>query len=172
MKIFNKKDGGIVQLIDKEKMQEWSVELPLIFIEYIRNNLMNNYEDSNVKKDIEAYLNEILEEVAIPRLIDVLDGDNNEEIILALKRIEELSKKKIELVDPIKPYIPNLKNKDNKEIIKLCDSILENFDKVEKRKKLAEKRNMMRQKEKDFLEGKISGEEYAKARKDYLILKD
>jgi len=172
LKIFNKKDGGIIQLIDKEKMQEWPVELPLIFIEYIRNNLFNNYEDSTVKKDIETYLNEILEEVAIPRLINVLDGDNIEEIIMALKRIEELSKKRIELIDPIRKYIPGLKNRNNKEIIKLCDIIIDNFDKVEKRKKLTEKRNIMRQKEKDFLEGKISGEEYAKARKDYLILKD
>ena len=38
MKIFYKKDGGIVQLIGKEKMKEWPVELPLIFIEYVRNN--------------------------------------------------------------------------------------------------------------------------------------
>jgi len=30
----------------------------------------------------------------------------------------------------------------------------------------------MQQKEKDFLEGKITGEEYAKVRKDYLILKE
>jgi hypothetical protein len=172
MKIFNKKDGGIVQLIDKEKMQEWSAELPLIFIEYVRNNLMNNYEDINVKKEIEDYLNEILKDVAIPRLINVLDGDNNEEIVMALKRIDDLSKKKIELVNPIKKYIPNLKNKKNEEIIKLCNSILENFDKAERKKKLSEKRNLMRQKEKEFLEGKISGEEYAISRKDYLILKD
>ncbi|MFW9950792.1 MAG: hypothetical protein ACFFKA_11795 [Candidatus Thorarchaeota archaeon] len=172
MRIFHKRNGGIIQLIDKEKIQEWPVELPLIFIEYIRNNLLNNYEDSNIKKDIETYLNEILEEVAIPRLIDVLDGNNIEDIIMALKRIEDLSKKKIELVDPIKQYLPDLKKRNNEEISKLCNSIIENFEKVEKRKKLTEKRNIMRQKEKDFLEGKITGEDYAKARKDYLILKD
>lgn len=172
MKVFHKKDGGIVQLIDKERMQEWPVELPLIFIEYVRNNLLNNYNDSNVKKDIESYLNEILEEVAIPRLINVLDGKNNNEILMALQRIEEISKKKIELIEPIKKYLPDLKKRNIKEISKLCDAIITNFEKAENRKKLTEKRNIMRQKEKEFLDGKISGEEYAKARKDYLILKD
>jgi hypothetical protein len=38
MRIFHKKDGGIVQLIDKDEIKEWPVELPLIFIEYIRKN--------------------------------------------------------------------------------------------------------------------------------------
>ncbi len=78
MKIFYKKDGGIVQLIDKEKIKEWPIELPLIFIEYIRNNQLKTYEDSKLKKDIEQYLDEVLEDVAIPGLIKVLDGVNFE----------------------------------------------------------------------------------------------
>ena len=172
MKIFHKKDGGIVQLIDKEKMKEWSVELPLIFIEYVRNNQLNTYNDTKLKKEIEQYLDEVLKDVAIPGLIKVLDGDNFEEINKALVRIEELAKKKIEMVKPIKPYIENLQDKENKEIKRLSNSILNSFNKAERKKKLAEKRKVMQEKEKDFLAGKISGEEYANARKEYLILKD
>lgn len=172
MKIFHKQDGGIVQLIGKEKMKEWPIELPLIFIEYVRNNQLNTYDDSKLKKDIEQYLNEVVRDVAIPGLINVLDGDNFEETNKALIRIEELAKKNIEMVKPIKPYIENLLKKENKEVNKLSKSILEIFNKAERKKKLAEKRKVMQEKEKEFLAGNIGGEEYAKARKDYLLLKE
>ncbi|TKJ21998.1 MAG: hypothetical protein CEE42_13430 [Promethearchaeota archaeon Loki_b31] len=172
MKIFYKKDGGIVQLIDKEKIKEWPIELPLIFIEYIRNNQLKTYEGSKLKKEIEQYLEEVLKDVAIPGLIKVLDGDNFEETNKALVRIDELAKKKIDLVKPIKPYVEKLVKKDNKEIRKLSNSILESFAKAERRKRLAEKRKIMQEREKEFLAGNISGEEYANARKEYLILKE
>ncbi|MHA2287198.1 MAG: hypothetical protein ACXABG_00300 [Promethearchaeota archaeon] len=172
MKVFRKKDGGIVQLISKEKMKEWPIELPLIFIEYVRNNQLNTYSDSKLKKEIEIYLDEVIKDVAIPGLIDVLDGDNFEETNKALVRIEELAKKNIEMVKPIKPYVENLVKKENKEVKKLSKSILDNFNKAERRKKLAEKRKVMQEKEKEFLAGSISGEEYANARKEYLLLKE
>ena len=97
MKIFHKKDGGIVQLIDKEKMLDWPIELPLIFIEFVRSKQMETYTDEKLKKEISAYLDEILKDVAIPRLISVLNGNDEGEIILALTRIEELSRKNIEM---------------------------------------------------------------------------
>ena len=172
MKIFHKKDGGIFQLICKEKMKEWPVELPLIFIEYVRNNQLNTYKDTKLKKEIEQYLDEVLKDVAIPGFIKVLDGDDFEEINKVLVRIEELAKKKIEMVKPIKHYVENLLKKENKEVNKLSQSILVSFNKAERRKKLAEKRKVMQEKEKEFLADKISGEEYAKARKEYLILKE
>ena len=172
MRIFNKKDGGIVQLIDKEKMQEWPVELPLIFIEYIREKQIEKYEDANVKKEITNYLDEILKDVAIPRLISVLEGDNNEETISALQRIEDLSKKNIEMTRPIKPYLNNLLKHTNKTIVKLAQNISNNFTKADKKKELAKKRKIMQEKEKEFLAGKISGEEYARTRKEYLTLKE
>ncbi|MFX0076086.1 MAG: hypothetical protein ACFE96_11625 [Candidatus Hermodarchaeota archaeon] len=172
IRIFYKKDGGIVQLVNKEKMKEWPIELPLLFIEYVRNNQLNTYDDNKLKKEIEEYLDEVLKDVAIPRLISVLDGNDTEEISKALARIEELAKKKTEMVKPIKPYVEDLLKKENKTFNNLCKSILESFDKAEKKRKLAEKRKIMQKKEKEFLAGTISGEEYAKARKEYLILKD
>jgi len=172
MKLFQKKDGGIVQLIGKEKMQEWPVELPLVFIEYIRDKQLGTYGDTKVEKEISAYLDEILKDVAIPRLISVLGGDDQEEIILALERIEELSKKNTEMARPIKSYLENLLKNQNQNIVKLAQSITDNFQKADRKKELAKKRSIMREKEKQFLAGKISGEEYAKARREYLTLKD
>jgi hypothetical protein len=172
MRVFNKKDGGIVQLVDKADMEEWPIELPLIFIEYIRNNKLETYEDPKVKKEIEAYLDEILSDVAIPRMINVLDGENKDEIVPVLERIDDLAKKKIDLVKPMKSYVEKLENNKNKEVNKLSSSILNAFAKEEKKKALAKKRKIMRDMEQDFLQGKISDQEYAKARKEYLLLKD
>jgi len=172
MKIFYKKDGGIVQLIDKEKMKEWSIELPLIFIEYIRNNQLTSYNDPKLKKEIEKYLDEVLTDVAIPGLIGVLDGDNIEEVNNALVRIEEIAKKNLDMVKPIKPYVEKLVKKNNKGVQNISNSILDKFNKAERKKKLAEKRKIMQEKEKMFLSGNLSGEEYAKARKEYLVLKE
>ena len=172
IRLFFKKSGGAVQLIDIEKMQEWPVELPLIFIEYIRNTKLKTYEDTKVQKEVEKYLDEILESVAIPRLISVLEGENSEEIILALTRIEEISKKNIEMIRPIQPYLKKLQTIKDKKIIKLVRDIDTNFQKADRRKELAKKRKIMREKEKLFLDGKINGEDYAKARKEYLTLKE
>lgn len=172
MKLFQKKDGGAVQLIGIEKMLEWPVELPLIFIEYIRNNKLKTYEDTKVQKEVEEYLDDIMKNVAIPRLISVLEGDKSEEIILALTRIEEISKKKVEMIKPIQPYLEKLSIIKNKQIVKLVQDITSNFQKAERRRELAQKRKIMREKEKLFLDGKIGGDDYAKARKEYLTLKE
>ena len=171
MRVFQKKDGSLVQIIDKEKMEDWPIELPLIFIEYIRNNQLKSYDDNKLRKEVESYLDEILNDIAIPRLINVLDGDNQDKILEALTRLEELSKKNIEQMEPIKPYLKKLERIKNKDIEKLLSDISDRFVKEENRKQLAEKRKLMQQKEKEFLEGKISGAEYAKIRKEYLLLR-
>jgi len=172
VRIFHKKDGSIVQLIDKDKMIEWPVELPLIFIEYIRNNKLESYNDKKVEKEISEYLDEILEEVAIPRLIEVLEGEDNEEIIDALKRIEKIANENLDMTRPIKPYLEDLMNNKNNEIKDLADNILGLFRKEERRKELNKKRKVMKEKEDLFLESKISAEDYAEARKEYLTFRD
>ena len=172
IRLFFRKDGSAVQLIGIKKMLEWPVELPLIFIEYIRNNKLKTYEDTKVQREVEKYLDEIMEDVAIPRLIGVLEGDNHEEIILALTRIEDISKKNIDMIKPIQPYLQRVLNTKNENIVKLVKLISDNFQKAERRKELANKRKIMREKEKQFIDGKISGEDYARARKEYLTLKE
>ena len=153
-------------------MQEWPIELPLIFVEYVREKQLNTYEDAQVKKDVLKYLDEILKDVAIPRLISVLEGDSTEDIVSALQRIEELSKKNLEMTRPISPYLKNLLKNSNKEIAKLAQNISNNFSQADKRKNLAQKRKTMREKEKQFLTGKLGAAEYAKARREYLTLKE
>lgn len=164
------KDGGVIQLADKEKMLEWPIELPLLFIEYIRNKQLESY--GSAKKEVENYLDEILKEVAIPRLISVLRGVDDDEIILALTRIEEISRKNAKMAKPISTYLNDLLTRNNKQIVKLAQIISDNFAKAERKKELAKKRKIMRDKERLFLEGKINGEEYAEARKEYLTLKE
>lgn len=172
IKLFQKKDGGVIQLIDKEKMNDWPVELPLIFIEFIREKKLDTYDDKTVKKEVEEYLDEIMKDIAIPRLINVIEGENTEEIILALTRINDIAKKNIEMVKPIQKYLTNLQKSKNEKVIELSTNISEMFIKAERRKDLSKKRKIMQQKEKEFLTGKISGEEYAKFRKEYLLLKE
>ncbi len=170
IRIFKKNDGGIVQLSDKEHMKEWPIELPLLFIEYIRTKQLDSY--GSAKKEVEKYLDEIMGDVAIPRFVSVLEGDDNEKIILALTSIEEISRKDVDMAKPIKKYLTDLLKKNNKQIVKLAQAISKNFANAERKKDLAQKRKIMHEKEKSFLEGKISGEEYAKARKEYLTLKE
>lgn len=172
LRIFHKKDGGIVQLVDKEQMEEWPIELPLIFIEYIRDKKIDSYGDAKVEKEISAYLDEITKDIAIPRFIGVIQGDDNDEIVLALTRIEEISRKNLDMVRPIKKYLDDLITSKIKKIKDLASKIEKNFASAERKKKLAQKRKIMRDKEKLFLEGKINGEEYALARKEYLTLKE
>jgi len=172
MRVFHKKDGGIIQLIGKERIKEWSIELPLIFVEYIRNNKLDTYDDPKVKKEVENYLDEILEDIAVPRLIEVLEGEDNEEIISALKRILEIAENNLEMTRPIRPYLEDLTDKKNKEIITLTEQILDLFRKADRRKELNKKRKVMKEKEELFLEGKISAEEYAQSRKEYIEFRD
>ncbi|MFO8018607.1 MAG: hypothetical protein R6U96_08230 [Promethearchaeia archaeon] len=170
MKTFHKNDGGIVQLIGKEKMKSWPIELPMIFIEYIRSNKLDSYED--VKKEVEAYLDEILEDVAIPRLIEVLEGEDNEEIFGALERIKNIADEDLDMTRPIKPYLEDLKENKNKKIQDLSKDILNLFEREERRKELNKRRKEMKKKEQQFMDGKITGEEYAQARKDYIEFRD
>jgi len=169
LKLFKRKDGVIIQLIDKDKMQNWPIELPLIFIEYIRSNQLDTY--GSAKKEVEKYLDEVMKDVAVPRLISVLEGNEDEVIISALERIEELAKKNIEMTTPIKPYLINLVDSKNKEIGNLAKNVSKIFERAAKNKEIAKNRKIMREKEKDFLAGKIKAEEYAKLRKEYLTLK-
>ncbi|MEJ2293365.1 MAG: hypothetical protein P8Y23_01185, partial [Candidatus Lokiarchaeota archaeon] len=73
--------------------------------------------------------------------------------------------------EPIKPYLTRLSLLKNEEIKALLEKISDRFAKEESRKEVAAKRKLMQQKEKEFLEGKISGDEYAKIRKEYLLLR-
>lgn len=170
MRTFRRKDGGVIQLIDKKKMNDWPVELPLIYIEYIRSERMETYGDA--QKEVSNYLDDVLKDVAVPRLIEVLEGDNVEEILDALERIDKIANQNLDMARPIKPYLEDLVESKNEEIRDRAEDILELFRKEKRRKELNKRRRKMKEKEDLFMEGKISADEYAEARRNYIEFRD
>ncbi|MFX0080195.1 MAG: hypothetical protein ACFE94_00425 [Candidatus Hodarchaeota archaeon] len=126
IKIFHKKDGGIVQLIDKEKILDWPIELPLKFVEDMRSKL-KSYRDPNVEKEISNYLDDILNNIAIPRIKETFEDSTNDSIISLLSSFEELSETNIGAIKPIEPIIENLTKNINKTIAASAKRILNNL---------------------------------------------
>ena len=70
MKIFKYKER-IFQLADKTMIEGWNAEMPLLFIGYIREKRLSTYPKS-VQKEVNAYLDDILENSAIPMLLTAI----------------------------------------------------------------------------------------------------
>jgi len=129
MKLFYKNDGGVIQLIELEKIKEWSIEMPFIFVEYIRNNKLRSYRDVKVEADISKYLNEILSKSAIPRVKQIFEGSNQAEILSTLSIFEELSETNSRAVIPIQNLLETLTNQTDKKIVSQARKILVNIKK-------------------------------------------
>ena len=86
IRIFQKKDGGVVQLIDKEKILDWPIELPLKFVEDVRSRL-KSYRDAKVEGEISKYLDNILTNLAIPKIKEAFEGATQDTIISILSSI-------------------------------------------------------------------------------------
>ena len=126
IKIFHKNDGGIVQLIEKEKIEEWSTELPFIFVEYIRTKL-RSYRDAKVQDDISQYLDDILKTIGEPGLKKVIEGNEKEDIISLLTKFEGLSENNVEAARHITPFLPGLTKNSDKTITNLARNISNNL---------------------------------------------
>jgi hypothetical protein len=126
IKIFHKKDGGIVQLIDKEKIMDWPIELPLKFVEDVRSKL-KSYRDPNVEEEISNYLDDILTTLAIPRIKETLENSTKDSIISLLSSFEELSETNIGAIKPIRSIIENLTKNTDKTIVASAKRILNNL---------------------------------------------
>lgn len=127
MKLFYKDDGGVIQLIELEKIQEWSIEMPFIFVEYIRSNKLRSYRDAKAEADISKYLNEILNKTAIPKIKQILEGSNQGEILSTLSIFEELSETNSRAVMPIQNLLENLTKQTDKKISSQARKILVNI---------------------------------------------
>jgi hypothetical protein len=127
MKLFFKDDGGVIQLIELEKIQEWPIEMPFIFVEYIKSNKLRSYRDAKVEAEISQYLNEILNKTAIPKMKQIFDGDNQEEILSTLSIFEVLSETNMRAVMPIQNLLENLTKQNNKTIASQARKILANI---------------------------------------------
>lgn len=127
MKLFHKDDGGVIQLIELEKIQDWTVEMPFIFVEYIKSNKLRTYRDAKVEAEISQYLDEILNKTAIPKIKQIFEGSNYEEILSTLSVFEELSETNNRAVNPIQNLLENLTKQTNKSIASQARKILSNI---------------------------------------------
>src|SRR6056297_1637237 len=177
MRVFRTKKGRVYQLADKKMMEKWNPEMPLIFIGYIEEKRLDDYP-SEIKKDVEAYLNEILEEVAIPKLVYSLKSDDLETRKRAAENLLEISSNNPDQLKIALPHIKEATEDKSKEVAKKMEKILHNFDKAQKRKKTAKKRSKLRKLRKQmdeidmkFAAGELTDEEYLEKQKEYLKLK-
>ncbi len=127
IKLFYKEDGGIVQLIEMEKIQEWPIEMPFIFVEYIKSNKLRSYRDTKVEAEISKYLDDILNKTAFPRVKQIFLGSNHEEIRSTLSIFEELSESNSRAVIPIQTLLETLTKHTNKTIVSQARKILSNI---------------------------------------------
>ncbi len=181
MKVFRLDDGRILQLADKKKMEEWDAEMPLLFIGDTRDKQLPLYKKAYPKKvvqEIEAYLDDILETVAIPKLIGALTSDNLETRLNVAENIARLSESNPDQLKIALPHVEKAITDPNKQIQKLMKRTLKNYEKSQKRKETAKKRKILTKLRKQmdavdikFAEGKMSDADYIKEQKKYLILK-
>jgi hypothetical protein len=127
IKIFHKKDGGIIQLVEIEKIKDWPIEMPFIFVEFIRSNKLRTYRDPEVEKKISQYLDKILNDIAIPNIQKILDDANTEEILSTFSVFEELSEMNNRAVLPIQQLLEKLTKNINKNIASQAQKILSNI---------------------------------------------
>ena len=172
MRIFKKPDGGYVQILGKERIKKWNAEMPLLFIGYIRDNILPKYDDPRVRKAIEEYANELMEEIAIPKLIEVLRGNDQGLRMKTARNLEEISKKNPDMVKVATDYVKQLVNDVNKDVARAAENVLKNIERSEKRKQYAAKRKTMQDLDRKLARGEVSDAEYLKLRKEYLKLEE
>ncbi|MHA1341131.1 MAG: hypothetical protein ACTSRZ_14150 [Promethearchaeota archaeon] len=177
MKIFETENGKIFQLADEEMINRWEVEMPLLFVGYIKDKKLDSYPKS-IRKDVENYLNEILEKIAIPKIIEVIKGENIEKKFKVAENLIELSKSNPEQLKYAIKFVEEASKDKNKKFAKLMNEVIKNYKRYQLQKKNAEKRKKLNQlrKKMDKLDvllaqGKISDEEYLIEQKKFLKLK-
>ncbi|MFX0003302.1 MAG: hypothetical protein ACFE9J_07440 [Candidatus Hermodarchaeota archaeon] len=110
-----------------KKIDEWPIELPFIFVEYIKTNKIRSYRDAKVESEISDYLDEILNKIAIPKLKQIFKSSNQEEILSLLKIFEELSETNSRALGPIQDLLEDLIKQGNKAIVPQVQKILANI---------------------------------------------
>ncbi|MHA1732267.1 MAG: hypothetical protein ACTSU5_10000 [Promethearchaeota archaeon] len=170
MKLFKKKDGGILQIIEKEKIAKWDPETPVLFISYFRDNILPLYEDTKLRTEVSKYLDSVMEEVAVPKLVETLKGKDAAKRLETAQRLEELSRKNSDLVKPTLAYLKDLQHDPDKKIATVVKKIVTNYERAQKRKAYNEKRRKMRELDRKLAAGKITDAQYLKQRKEFLKL--
>lgn len=172
-KVFKLSDTRIIQIASKEKMQKWRGEAPLVYINYLRDNRLPNYGSKADQKEISSYLDEAMQEIAIPKLIESLDSPRDEDVTAILTSIEELGKKKPDLVKVTLPYVERKQQHPNSEISNLARQIQKNYDRAMKRRQIKKQLSQNEQiggtdaeLDKKLVSGGITESEYLRLKKE------
>ena len=181
MKVFRTTDGRIVQMADRSQIEKWDAEMPLLFIGFINEKRLPLYRKEYPKslvKAVEVYLDEILENVAIPKLISALSSNNKEELLNVAENIVKISEANPDQLKIALPHLEKTIPSASKTIAKLLEKAANNYKKAQKRKQTAQKRKKLTalRKEMDIVDrnysdGNLTDEEYLAKQKDYLELK-
>ena len=176
MKIFQHKER-IFQLADKEMIEGWNAEMPLLFIGYIREKRMSTYPKP-VQKEVNAYLDDVLENSAIPMLLTAINNEDVEIRKNVAKSIVQVSENNPAMLKIALYHMEKACNDRNKEVAGAMKKALKNYQKYLKRLKTAAKRKeltALRKKmdeiDAQFADGRISDSDYIKEQKNYLKLK-
>ena len=107
-KIFKLSDSRIIQIASKEKMHRWKGEAPLVYINYLRDNHLRSYGSKANQKEIATYLDESMQEIAIPKLIEALDSPIETEVSVEPESIYTTSVSIISLIASLTQIILSL----------------------------------------------------------------
>jgi len=181
MKVFRSPDGRIVQLADEKKMEKWDAEMPLIFLGDIREKRLPAYRKDFPKKmvdEIEKYLDEVMVNVAVPKLINSINSPDPKERLKIAENFLKLSENNPDQLAVALPHVEKAMTDTNKEVADTMKKAYKNYNKAQKRKQTAEKRKKLtefRKKMDDlddrFASGEITDIDYLKEQKAFLKLK-
>ncbi|MBD3352585.1 MAG: hypothetical protein GF364_13940 [Candidatus Lokiarchaeota archaeon] len=124
MKVFRTDKGRIYQITDKERMKEWDAEMPFIFIEYAKDRLIPSYPKS-IKKQVDDYFKEVLNDIAIPAIERDLSSEDEEEREKAAESLQTYYPQYSKEMKKIIPKIKKFANDKNKKIAKIIKKIIE-----------------------------------------------
>lgn len=173
MKVFYQKDGGKVQLASPKKIERWEPEQPVLYVGWVRDNVLPKYSERKLKSEISDYLDEVMEQIAIPKLGNALQGDNVELKRSVATQLETISKEKPAMIEYAKEFLEDAQKDKDKQVSSALKAALANYEKYLEREKIKEKRAKLK-KQLSTLEKKLaSGEEvdndkYVDLRKKYL----
>nr|MDO8110449.1 hypothetical protein [Candidatus Sigynarchaeota archaeon] len=176
MKIFRLSNGQIVQIIDKEKVQKWNPEMPVIFVNYLLDKKIDSYGTPKDQSEIRAYLNDILETVAVPKLTNALKSGKKETRLAIANNLVEITKKKPDIVKSVLSFLQESEKNESDQAVKTAiAAVIKNYDKSQKRKQYEVNRKKMKEfdakmddLDQKLVAGKITADEYTKARKQYV----
>ena len=135
MQIFKLSKDRILQLISKERLNKWKGELPLVYFDKIRMSTLPKYRAANDQKVLNKYLDEVLQEIAIPKLKDKLQNfdinlktiepDLEDNMIEVITLIRNVGRDRTDLIDALRDELENLSKSKVTDISRATKDLLE-----------------------------------------------